>query len=146
MFVVLVALVALWRGRPRHAVIAFALVAGTALVTQGLKMALAHPRYQPILGSHQIPSGHSAGATAMTLILLLVTPRSWRPSIVAVGAFLVLSVSLSVVVLNLHYPSDVLAGYLVALGWCFALVAVGIVSRSPRQTRLEGDALLAEAR
>ena len=138
-------LIALQAGRPRHAIAVVVLVAGTALVTQALKVGLAHPRYQPILGDHQIsstgfPSGHSAGALAIALAFAFVAPRSWRPVIAVVGIGLVLAVSASLIMLNLHYPSDVLGGWLVTVGLSFALVAAGIgleVSRSSSEAAIE---------
>lgn len=125
----LVCLMALHWGRPRHAIAAVALVAGANLTTQVLKVVLAHPRHQPILGYRQIgptgfPSGHATAAMAMALAFVLVVPRSWRPTTILIGACLVVSVSASVVVLHHHYPSDVVGGWLVAGGWCFAVVAV----------------------
>jgi membrane-associated phospholipid phosphatase len=124
----LVCLMALRLGRPRHAIAAVALVAGANLTTQILKVALAHPRHQPILGYHQIgltgfPSGHATAAMAMALAFALVVPRPWRPAAVLLGACLVVAVGCSVVVLHRHYPSDVVGGWLVAGGWCFAVVA-----------------------
>jgi undecaprenyl-diphosphatase len=124
-------LIALRAGRPRHAIAVVALVAGTALVTQALKVGLSHPRYQPILGDHQIsstgfPSGHSAGVLAIVLAFAFVAPRSRRVFIAVVGIGLVLAVSASLIMLNLHYPSNVLGGWLVAAGLSFALIAAGI--------------------
>jgi membrane-associated phospholipid phosphatase len=127
--VVVASLIALRRDRPRSAIAVVALVAGVAVITQILKIVLAHPRYQPILGSRQVgsdgfPSGHAAGAMAMALAFLLVVPHSWRPPAAVIGAGLTLAVGASVIVLNLHYPSDVLGGWLVTAGWCFALIAL----------------------
>lgn len=129
--VALACLVALRSGRPRRAVAVVALVAGVALVTQILKVVLAHPRYQPDLGYHQVsstgfPSGHAAGALAIALAFLFVVPRSWRPPIAVIGIGLALAVSASVIVLNLHYPSDVLGGWLVTVGCCSALAILRV--------------------
>lgn len=126
-----VCLVAWRRRRPRLAVVAVALVAGAALITQLLKILLAHPRYHAILGDRQVgsngfPSGHSAGAMSMALALFVVVPRSWKPSVAVVGGGLTVAVGASLVVLSLHYPSDILGGWLVTAGWCFALLAVGV--------------------
>jgi membrane-associated phospholipid phosphatase len=71
------------------------------------------------------PSGNSAGALAIALAFLLVVPRPWRPLTAAIGAAFTLAVSVGLLVLDYHYPSDILGGWLVALGCCFALVALG---------------------
>jgi membrane-associated phospholipid phosphatase len=126
MLVVVCLLAMRWRG-PRYAIAAAALVGGANLTTQILKVVLAHPRYQPLLGYRQLgstsfPSGHSTAAMAMALAFVLVVPRSLRPTTIALGACLVLAVGCSVVILHHHYPSDVAGGWLVASGWCFAVV------------------------
>ena len=125
---IVVCLLGLRLGRPRQAVAAAVLVGGANLTTQMLKELLEHHRYQPILGYYQIgptsfPSGHSTAAMSMALALVLVVPRSWRPAAVAIGACFAAAVGCSVVILHHHYPSDVAGGWLVAGGWCFAVVA-----------------------
>ena len=125
---VLACLLALRWGRPRRAIAAVALLAGANLTTQVLKVVLTHPRYEPILGYRQIwpnsfPSGHSTAAMAMALAFALIVPRRWRPAAILLGACIVFAVGCSVVILNYHYPSDVVGGWLVAGGWCFAVVA-----------------------
>jgi membrane-associated phospholipid phosphatase len=119
---------ALRLGRRRQAVAAIVLVAGANLTTQLLKIALAHPRYQPILGYHQIgstsfPSGHATASLSIAFAFALVAPSSWRPLAVLVGAAFALGVGVSVLVLNRHFPSDVLGGWLVAAAWFFAVIA-----------------------
>ena len=124
----LACLVALRRGRLRLAVAALVLVAGANLTTQVLKVVLEHQRYQPILGYRQVgpagfPSGHATAALAMACAFALAVPRAWRPAAVSLGVLVTLAIGLSRVILHFHYPSDVLGGWLVAAGWCFAVVA-----------------------
>jgi membrane-associated phospholipid phosphatase len=130
--VVMACLLALALGRPNRAFLAVALVAGTAVIVQILKIALEHPRYQPVPGepfewfpaAKAFPSGNSAGALSIALAFLYVVPASWRRLTAAVGIAFTLAVSLGLLVLNYHYPSDILGGWLVALGWCLALEAL----------------------
>jgi membrane-associated phospholipid phosphatase len=122
-------LLALRLRRPDRALAAVVLVAGANLTTQVLKAALAHPRTQPILGYYQVgeaafPSGHTTAMAAMAYAYVLVVPRSWRALVATVGVAATTAVGLAVVVLNKHYPSDVLGGLLVASAWFFATVAV----------------------
>lgn len=125
------ALIALVQGRLRDAIFAVALVAGTGALDLALKALLANPRYQPVpVGSDAypwkdaFPSGHSAGSLAMSLAFLTVVPPSWRRPTAVAGVVFTLIVSTSLLVLNYHYPSDVLAGWLLAAGWWFALLAL----------------------
>lgn len=133
---------ALVRGRPRGAIAAVAIVAGANLTTQILKVALAHPRYQPILGWDQIsseafPSGHVTAAASISLALLFVVPRRRQLEAAALGALFVLAVSASVLALSWHYPTDVLGGILVALGWAFATqAALLLTSSAPSRSRV----------
>lgn len=127
-------------GRKREAVAAVVVVAGANLTTQVLKVLLAHPRYQPFLGESQplstaFPSGHATAAASIAVALLLVAPVRLREIAGLLGMALVAVVSGSVVVLEWHYPSDVVGGILIAAGWGFAalagLRAVGQLRRPP---------------
>jgi membrane-associated phospholipid phosphatase len=125
------ALIALVQWRLSDAVFAVALVAGTGILVLALKALLVNPRYQPIpLDSaaypweDAFPSGHAAGSLAMSLAFLTVVPFSWRRSTAIAGIVFTLYISFGVLVLNYHYPGDVLAGWLLAAGWWFALMAL----------------------
>jgi undecaprenyl-diphosphatase len=124
-------LIALAQWRLWDAVLAAALVAGTGALVLALKALLANPRYQPVpIGSDAypwedaFPSGHSAGSLAFSLAFLTVVPRSWQRPTAAAGIAFTLYISFGVLVLNYHYPSDVLGGWLLAAGWWFALLAL----------------------
>jgi len=123
------ALIALSQRRIKDAAIAVALIAGTGGLVLALKALLAHPRYQPVpVGSDAFPSkdafpsGHSAGSLAMSLAFLTVVPPAWQRPTAAVGGAFTLFISCGVLLLNYHYPSDVLAGWLLAAGLWFALL------------------------
>jgi membrane-associated phospholipid phosphatase len=121
--------IALWRGRPLDAAAAVVAVAGANVTTQVLKVALAHPRYQAVLGYDQMgpvafPSGHATAATSIVIAFAFVVAPEWRPAVAVVGACFVAAVGCSVMVLAWHFPSDVLGGILVASGWGFAVLAL----------------------
>jgi membrane-associated phospholipid phosphatase len=125
---VVACLMALRLGRPRNAIAVIVLVGGANLTTQVLKVVLAHPRYQPILGYQQVgltafPSGHATAALSMACAFALVVPRPWRPTAITLGVLATLAVGCSRVIQHYHYPSDVLGGWLVAAAWCFATIA-----------------------
>ncbi len=120
--------IALLRGSRRDALAALAVVAGANLTTQVLKMLLAHPRYQPLLGWHQpsaeaFPSGHTTAAASIAIAFAFAVAPRWRLLTLTLGAAYVAAVGFSVVVLDKHYPSDVAGGLLVAAGWGFAVLA-----------------------
>jgi membrane-associated phospholipid phosphatase len=125
-------------GRPRHAAAAVLLVGGAAITTYSLKIVLAHPRYQPLLGSSSLagdafPSGHATTAMAMALAGVLVAPSRWRPAVSLAAVCYSLAVGVSAVIMGMHYPSDVLGGFLVA--GSFGLLAVASVRATDRRPK-----------
>jgi membrane-associated phospholipid phosphatase len=122
------AALAVARGRPRVAALILTLLAVTSVSSQLLKELLAHPRLQPIIegghvGASSLPSGHSTAAMALALAAVFAAPRRARPAAALIGAAVALAVGFSVVSLGWHFPSDVLAGYLLATGWALVLAA-----------------------
>ena len=106
-------------GRRRQALAAALLVGGACLITALIKIAAAHPRYQPILGTDQMPesafpSGHATAAMSLVLAAVLVAPSRWRRATAIVGGSFALAVSLALMVQGWHFPSDVLAGLLIS--------------------------------
>ena len=123
--IVLVGLVA---RRGRETAAAVVLVAGANLTTQVLKHLLQHSRFDIQYGLHQplseaFPSGHATAAASLAVALLLVVPPGLRPLAAAGGAAFLAAVGIAVVVIQSHYPSDVLGGLLVVASWTFALTA-----------------------
>lgn len=74
------------------------------------------------------PSGHAMGsAVAAMVVLIVLLPRAtsaWRWGAVTLGAAFVVAVGLSRVVLGVHWPSDVIGGWLLALAWVLTTTAV----------------------
>jgi membrane-associated phospholipid phosphatase len=123
-----IVLVGLAARRSRETVAALALVAGANLTTQLLKHLLQHSRFDIQYGLHQplseaFPSGHATAAASLAVALLLVVPPRLRPLAAGAGAAFVTAVGIAVVVIQWHYPSDVLGGMLVVASWTFAVVA-----------------------
>jgi membrane-associated phospholipid phosphatase len=79
--------------------------------------------------SSSFPSGHALGVTVgvlalLTVVLPVVCKTSW-PWIVAFGLVVVIAVGVGRVVLNVHYPSDVVAGW--ALGYAYFVACLLMV-------------------
>lgn len=135
--------IALLRGRPLDALGAIVVVAGANVTTQALKFVLAHPRAQAAIGSDRLepdsfPSGHATAAASIAIAFAFVVPGRWRELTLTLGAGFALAMGGAVVVLAWHYPSDVVAGFLVAAAWGFAVLAAG---RAIRPRRARGAAL-----
>jgi membrane-associated phospholipid phosphatase len=125
----LLALVALIRGRPRVAVAVPLAMLLAATTTELLKPLVGHPRASEWLGSgadrlvSSWPSGHATASMMIGLCAVLVSPRRLRPLVALLGSGLAIGVSYSILVLGWHFPSDILGGFLVAGGWTSLTVA-----------------------
>jgi undecaprenyl-diphosphatase len=129
-----VALVFLWRRWRRGALLVVLTLAGAALLNWLLKISFARTRPEaffdyPLPDSPSFPSGHALFAASVLggLAALLTARLKHGPLRVVVwsGAIIiVLLIGFSRVYLGVHYPSDVLAGYSVAVIWV-TFVALG---------------------
>jgi membrane-associated phospholipid phosphatase len=121
--------IALWRRRTLDAAAAIVVVAGANLSTMLLKHLFAAARIQPAFVNHELlptaifPSGHATAAASVAIAFALVVPRSSLPLTAAIGALYVAAVDAAILILAWHYPSDVVAGTLVACGWGLAVLA-----------------------
>lgn len=121
---------ALARRRPLDALAAALVLIGANVTTQALKSLLAERRIQPhllhgeLLPTDIFPSGHATAAASMAIALVLVAPASRRRLAVGVAVCFALAVDACVLVLAWHFPSDVLAGTLVASAWGFGALAL----------------------
>jgi len=98
--------------------------------------------------SSSFPSGHALGVMVGVLALLTVawpfTGQRLRMPLVVLGAALAFTVGFSRVVLNVHHPSDVLAGW--ALGFLYYLLCVRLVPPRPLTAVAEKPAALDSVR
>lgn len=153
----------LWFSRHRLSALLLwiALLGGSPLVAI-LKAVFGRPRPQPeewnvtILGrpiefpsTPSFPSGHAItsviifGTLAYLVIRLESTVRMRRWTL-ALAAGMILLIGLSRIYLGVHYPSDVLAGWLVGIVWAtFAALSIEVIRyfayREPAVAREEED-------
>jgi undecaprenyl-diphosphatase len=121
-------------GWHRGALLVVLTVTGAALLNWLLKLTFGRVRPEaffdyPLPGSPSFPSGHALYAASIFggLAALLTARLKHGPVRVGVwvaAAFLILLVGFSRVYLGVHYPSDVLAGYSIAVIWV-TFVALG---------------------
>jgi membrane-associated phospholipid phosphatase len=121
--------VAIARGRYMRAGAVVVLLLATGATTQALKQVIPSERFDFFLGfdqvgPHAFPSGHSTAAMTLALCAVLVAPPAARAAVAALAGLGAAAVGYGLVILSFHYPSDVLAGYLVAGAWTAAALAV----------------------
>jgi membrane-associated phospholipid phosphatase len=100
------------------------LLAGANASSQILKPALAYHRelyhthwHLFNLPDAAFPSGHATAAMSISLAALVIVPRAFRPLVATIGALFTVGVSFSILILQWHFPSDIVGGYLIATAW-----------------------------
>ena len=129
---VVVIVIAFARRNVRTAMFLIVSVELCGLVTEVAKTLVHRPRPSSALvhaASSSFPSGHALGvmvgvAALLTVGLPLVHPakRAW---LIALGVAVIVSIGAGRVILNVHHPSDVIAGW--ALGWAYFVVCLLVV-------------------
>src|SRR5262245_35887147 len=108
-------------------------MAGALALDLALKYAFQRPRPQPFFGaaphSFSFPSGHALCSFCFYAVLAgLIAARTrsmfLRVAVGVTAAALVIAIGLSRIYLGVHYPSDVIAGYLAAAMWVATLLVL----------------------
>jgi membrane-associated phospholipid phosphatase len=122
------------RGRGDAAVLLAAAALGGELLDQSLKLLYARPRPEPFFGLEQpetysFPSGHSMTSACFFAAVAMIAAeqarsRGRRCAIWAGAAAVIGLIGFSRIYLGVHYPTDVLGGYLGAVAWLALIRAV----------------------
>jgi membrane-associated phospholipid phosphatase len=102
-------------------------VGGAAIINSVVKKAIRRPRPElwDLVAPHSsfgFPSGHAMQSMAIAVALVVLFRHSKsRPQVLAVGCLFVLLVASCRMYLGLHYPTDVMAGWMLSLAWVTAL-------------------------
>lgn len=124
-------------------------VGGAAALDEGAKHVFARPR--PTLYPHLVhettfsfPSGHAVGdlafALACYLVLRSLLPAGWRWFGRSLGVLLValaMAIGATRPYLQVHYPSDVIAGWALGLAWVLVVEALLAGRLDRRGARVE---------
>ncbi|MFL6550023.1 MAG: phosphatase PAP2 family protein [Povalibacter sp.] len=142
----LVTLVLVWR---RHYVLAIAWVIATgagALLNLLLKSMFERtrpPHEHGLIAANgwSFPSGHASGSMLMYGLLAYIvirhTPRAWHLPVAVIAVLVIVFVGFSRVLLQVHYFSDVLAGYASAAAWGSLCIAGYEIAR--RRSKKQGN-------
>jgi membrane-associated phospholipid phosphatase len=126
--------VLLWFRSRREAVFFAASMTGASVIMGVTKITLVRPRPELFpdvdywqTASPSFPSGHATGSAAFALTLFFVVRRlapRWQVLAGLFGLLFCLSVSASRLYLQVHYPSDILAGIALGSGWVLGANAI----------------------
>lgn len=142
---ILVVLGLLWARRWREASFAAAAFAGSALLNLATKQFF--QRKRPSLWesvapetTFSFPSGHAMGSMTLAMVAILLSWRTrWRWPVALAAVAFVLQVGASRIYLGVHYPSDILGGWLAGMAWVVG-VYFTMFSRGARPWRGRGRA------
>lgn len=101
-------------------------VGGAAAITSILKLIFARdrPELWQVLeyeSTYSFPSGHATLSFALAMcIVLLLWRTKWRWHIAGVALIYIVVIGFSRLYLGVHYPTDILAGWVVAGTWVIA--------------------------
>lgn len=117
-------LVVLWRKRSYRMTTLLAIgVGGASLLNLLLKTLFQRDRpelWERIVteNSYSFPSGHAMASGALALSLMVIFwPTRWRWWVVAGGGIYMIVIGVTRLYLGVHYPTDVVAGWLVSAAW-----------------------------
>ena len=124
-----------WKGRRRDATLLAATVVGATLLNTVLKAVFQRTRpdfWEHLVteNSYSFPSGHAMASMSIAASLAVIAWTSrWRWAAIILGSVYVLVVGASRMYLGVHFPSDILAGWCVALSW---LMVVSLILKLGR--------------
>lgn len=126
--------IALWFISRREAIFFASSMAGASVIMGLTKVLLARPRPELFpdvdywqTASPSFPSGHATGSAAFALTVFYVVRRlypRWQALAGLLGLLFCLLVSASRLYLQVHYPSDILAGIALGAGWVLGANAI----------------------
>lgn len=134
---VLIGIGLLYRRQWRSLLLLSATLLGSAAINLIAKLLFRRARPQlwvPFLPEldYSFPSGHAMASMAFAAALSALAWQSrWRWPVVALSGCFVIIIGWTRLYLGVHYPSDILAGWLLALAWSVGVIL--LTMRSPRE-------------
>lgn len=98
------------------------------------------PQLDPI-HSPAYPSGHATNAAVVYILFIMLVPQARHPGWQALAALAIFLTGLSRIMLGVHWPTDVIGGWM--LGTSFALFAAAVIAWREHQRKTAFPSVLA---
>jgi membrane-associated phospholipid phosphatase len=105
-----------------------ATMAGASLISYSSKLFFHRVRphfwelFFPLPSDYSFPSGHALFSLTFVLMLVVLTWESrWRWWVVLAGGLFVIAIAWTRLYLGVHYPSDILGGWSLAIAWTWLI-------------------------
>jgi undecaprenyl-diphosphatase len=145
--IVTILTVALWRWWGWGAALAMGLTTlVSAFTSDVMKIFFARVRPDLVLqldpiSSPAFPSGHSNNAAVVYILFIMLVPQARHPFWQLAAAIMILLTGLSRIMLGVHWPTDVIGGWM--LGTSFALMAGAVIAYRQHQRQSKFPSILA---
>lgn len=93
------------------------------------------------IASASYPSGHANNAAVVYILFIMLVPQARHPGWQMLAAAMILITGLSRIMLGMHWPTDVIGGWM--LGASFACVAAGVIAYREHQRKAAFPSVLA---
>jgi undecaprenyl-diphosphatase len=145
--IVTILTIALWRWWGWGAALAMGLTTLVSAFTSDV-MKIFFARVRPDLvvqldpiSSPAYPSGHANNAAVVYILFIMLVPQARHPTWQLAAAVMILLTGLSRVMLGVHWPTDVIGGWM--LGTSFALMAGAVIAYRQNQRQGKFPSVLA---
>jgi undecaprenyl-diphosphatase len=145
--IVTVLTIALWRWWGWGAALAMGLTTLVSAFTSEILKAFfarVRPDFVPhldVITSAAYPSGHANNAAVVYILFIMLVPQARHPGWQFAAAAMILVTGLSRVMLGVHWPTDVIGGWM--LGTAFALMAAAVIAYRQHQRQAAFPSVLA---
>lgn len=135
--IVTILTIALWRWWGIGSALAMGLTTlASAFASEVLKMLFARVRPDlvpqlDIIHNASYPSGHANNAAVVYILFIMLVPQARHPGWQLAAAGMILVTGLSRIMLGVHWPTDVIGGWM--LGASFALMAAALIAHREHQ-------------
>lgn len=132
----------LYRKKYTKALLVAAGVGGAALMNIILKSIFDRPRPDLwewlVVETHfSFPSGHATASMALAIVVVaLLWKTKWRIASMIGAAMYILSIGFSRLYLGVHYPTDILGGWLLGAAW--VLLVIGVIFAFRQRKAVKG--------